>query len=261
MSIVNIMAIGDVCGKTGVQTLSRILPGFRKLKNIAYCVANGENAGGVGITPENAETLFSHGVDVITLGNHTWGQKSVLNYLDDCPYIIRPANFAPDAPGRGWGVFDGGGTEICVINLIGRYKMDEFSDNPFFEIDRLLQRPEIRDCKIKLVDLHAEATSEKLALGYYLKGRVSALWGTHTHVQTSDARVLDGGTGYISDIGMTGSRDGVIGMNANDALARFLGRPIERLTQAPPPGKLEGAIFEIETETGLCKSVEPLRIE
>lgn len=257
---VNIFAIGDVCGKTGVETLSKTLPGFRKLYNISYCIANGENASGVGISPDNAEDLFTHGVDVITLGNHSWSQKSILNYLDDNRYIIRPSNFAPGAPGRGWGVFDAGACDICIINLIGRYKMDEFSENPFFEIDRLLEKPEVQRCKIKLVDLHAEATSEKLAMGHYLKGRVSALWGTHTHVQTSDACVLTGGTGYVTDLGMTGSRDGVIGMNADDALARFLGMPRERLTQASMPGKLEGVVFEIDTGTGQCTSVEAVRL-
>ena len=257
----NILAIGDVCGKVGVETLCRILPGLRRLYNISFCVANGENASGVGITSDNAEELFSHGVDVITLGNHTWGQKNVLSYLDDCRYIIRPANFAPGAPGRGWGIFDGGAAEICVINLIGRYKMDEFSDNPFFEIDRLLDKPEIKACKIILVDLHTEATSEKIAMGYYLNGRVSALWGTHTHVQTSDACVLPDGTGYITDLGMTGARDGIIGMNTDDALARFLGIPREKRSLAPPPGKLEGAVFEVDTTTGKCKSVQAIRIE
>ena len=258
---INILAVGDVCGEPGITTLGRALPGFRKLKNISYCIVNGENANGLGISPDNAEEILSHGADVITLGNHTWGQRSILPYLDDCRYIIRPANFAPEAPGRGWGIFDAGFCEICVINLIGRYKMDEFSDNPFFEIDRLLGRPEIQKCKIKLVDFHGEATSEKLAMGHYLKGRVSALWGTHTHVQTSDARVLPGGTGYITDLGMTGARDSVIGMNVDHALARFLGKPRERLSPGGPPGKLEGAIFEIDTETGVCKSAEAVRIE
>ena len=257
----NILAIGDVCGKVGVETLCRTLPGLRKLYNISFCVANGENASGLGVTAGDAEELFTHGVDVITLGNHAWGQRNALDYLDDCRYIIRPANFAPGAPGRGWGIFDGGTSDICVINLIGRYKMDEFSDNPFFEIDRLLERPEIRACKIILVDLHTEATSEKIAMGHYLKGRISALWGTHTHVQTSDACVLSGGTGYITDLGMTGTRDGVIGMNPDDALARFLGVPLQKRNPAPPSGKLEGAVFEVDTSSGRCMGVQAIRIE
>ena len=257
----NILAVGDVCGAAGVETLCRNLPGLRKLYNISYCIANGENASGVGISRDYAEEMFSHGVDVITLGNHAWGNKSVLGYLDDCRYILRPSNFASDAPGRGWGIFDGGIGEICIINLIGRYKMEELSENPFFEIDRLLEKPEIKACKIILVDLHAEATSEKIAMGHYIKGRVSALWGTHTHVQTSDACVLTGGTGYITDLGMTGACDSVIGMNAEDAMARFLGVPREKRGAASLPGKLEGAVFEIDTATGQCKSVQAIRVE
>ena len=257
----NILAVGDVCGEAGIDTLCRVLPGLRRNYNISYCIANGENASGIGISPANAEEMFTHGVDVITLGNHTWGNKSILGYLDDCRYILRPANFAPGAPGCGWGIFDGGFGEICIINLIGRYKMDEFSDNPFFEVDRLLEKPEIKACKIILVDMHTEATSEKIAMGHYLRGRVSAVWGTHTHVQTSDACVLPGGTGYITDLGMTGSCDGVIGMNPDDALARFLGIPREKRSSALLPGKLEGAIFELDSETGRCESVQAIRIE
>lgn len=258
---VNILAIGDVCSSVGVNSLCRLLPALKKHNNIAFCVANGENASGLGITPDNAEELFSHGVDVITLGNHTWGQRSILNYLDDSQYVLRPSNFASDAPGRGWGIFSTGFGEVFVANLIGQYHMDNMTDNPFFEIDRLLKKPEVERCKIKLVDFHAEATSEKLSMAHYLKGRVSALWGTHTHVQTSDARVLQGGTGYITDLGMTGPQDGTIGMDADAALSRFLGRPSVRLFPAPPPGRLEGAIFELDEKSGRCASAEAIRIE
>ena len=257
----NILTVGDVCGRLGVETLCRALPGLRKLHSISYCVANGENANGSGISPDNAEELFSHGVNVITLGNHSWGQRNALGFLDECRYILRPANFASGSPGRGWGIFDGGFGDICVINLIGQFKLDNFSDNPFFEIDRLLEKPEIKACKIILVDMHAEATSEKIAIGLYLNGRVSAVWGTHTHVQTSDACVLDSGTGYITDLGMTGARDGVIGISAEDALSRFLGTPREKRIPPPPPGKLEGAVFTIDTDTGKCTAVQAVRVE
>ena len=257
----NILAVGDVCGKVGVDTICRLLPGLRRLYNISYCVANGENANGTGISPDNAEELFTHGVDVITLGNHSWGQKNALGFLDECRYILRPANYAAGAPGRGWGIFDGGFGEICVINLIGQFKMEEYSDNPFYKIDKLLEKPEIKACKIILVDLHGEATSEKIAMGLYLNGRATAVWGTHTHVQTSDANVLSGGTGYITDLGMTGSCDGVIGISAEDAFTRFLGIPREKRTPAPAPGKLEGVVFEVDTDTGRCTAAQAIRVE
>jgi len=257
----NILAVGDVCGSLGVDTICRVLPGLRKLYSINYCVVNGENANGSGISPDNAEELFTHGADVITLGNHSWGQRNSLVYLDECRYILRPANYPPGSPGRGWGIFDGGFGDICVINLIGQFKMDNFADNAFFEMDRLLEKPEIKACKIILVDLHAEATSEKVAMGQYLNGRVSAVWGTHTHVQTSDAVVLSSGTGYITDLGMTGARDGVIGAATADALSRFLGTPRDKRTPPPPPGKLEGTVFTVNTETGKCSAVQAIRVE
>jgi len=254
---VNVLAIGDVCGKAGLDFLSDKLPGIKKWGSVAFTVVNGENVSGVGISPEQADALFSAGADVITLGNHTWDVRKIKRYLDDNQYILRPSNYAPQVPGRGWGVFETEFGNVCVINLLGRAQMHYGSENPFFEVDRVLKK---LDTNIVLVDFHAEATSEKLALAYYLDGRVSAVWGTHTHVQTSDSCVFAGGTGYITDLGMTGARDSIIGMKPQEPVSRFLGNPHERFEPAEGPAKVEGAIFEIDTETGKCVSCEAIRV-
>ena len=197
----NILAIGDVVGGCGVSCLEHHLRAVKKLKNIHFTVVNGENAAMVGLTPNDAERIFSAGADVITLGNHTFGKMQITDYLDDCPYILRPHNLGARVPGRGYGVFDCGRARIAVMNLIGRCEMDSNFDNPFTTADRVLRRMEGTD--VVLVDFHAEATSEKGAMGYYLDGRVSALWGTHTHVPTADERVCPRGTGYITAVSYT----------------------------------------------------------
>lgn len=257
--IVNILAIGDVCGALGVSMLARTLPTLRRDRKIAFCVVNGENADNLGISPQNADMLFAHGADVITLGNHTWGRREIVPYLDENRYILRPANLAPQLAGRGWGVFDANFGEVCVINLLGRHNMDILTDNPFFELDRILQKPEVARCAVKLIDFHADATSERLAMGRYCAGRASAVWGTHTHVQTSDAGLF-GTTGYISDLGMTGAENSILGMNIDQAISRFLGEPRSRMDSGDGNGKLEGAIFEIDSASGQCLSVEAIRI-
>ena len=254
---VNVLAIGDVTGQAGIDILSDKLRGVKKWGDVAFTVVNGENAAGVGITPVQAEALFEAGADVVTLGNHTWNVPKIRRFLDDNKYILRPSNYAPQVPGRGWGVFDASFGSVCVLNLIGRVDMPYGSENPFFEADRIIKHTEV---KIILVDFHAEATSEKQAMAYYLDGRVSALWGTHTHVQTSDCRVFSGGMGYITDLGMTGACESVIGMKPEQPISRFLGNPPDRFEPADGPSKIEGAIFEIDSETGKCASVEAIRI-
>jgi len=254
---VNILAVGDISGQAGIDILTEKLRGIKKLYNIAFTVINGENAGGLGATPAQLEAIFNDGADVVTLGNHTWTKMEICKYLDDCRYVVRPSNFAPQAPGRGWGIFDTSFGDVCVINLIGRVDVPVESENPFFEVDSILKKIETN---IVLVDFHAEATSEKHAMAYHLDGRVSALWGTHTHVQTSDCRVFPGGMGYITDLGMTGALDSIIGMKPGQPVRRFLGYPPERLEPADGPSRVEGAVFEIETETGKCTSVEAIRI-
>ena len=253
----SILAIGDVTGQVGLDFLNDKLRGVKKWGNIAFTVVNGENASGLGITPKQAQAIFDAGADIITLGNHTWGKSEIKRYLDDCQYILRPSNFAPQVPGRGWGVFDTSFGNVCVINLVGRVSIQDGNENPFLEADRIIKQV---STNIILVDFHAEATSEKNAMGYYLDGRVSAVWGTHTHIQTSDCRVFPNGTGYITDIGMTGARESVIGMKIEQPISRFLGNPPGRFEPATGPAKLEGAIFEIDTQTGKCVSAEAIRI-
>ena len=254
---VNILAIGDVCGQAGIDILTEKLSGIKKWGNIAFTVVNGENAGGLGLTPANADAIFSAGADAITLGNHTWSIQKINKYLDECKHIVRPANFAPQVPGRGWCICEADFGNVCVVNLIGQVEMPFVSDNPFFEIDRVLEKVETN---IVLVDFHAEATSEKHAMAYYLDGRVSAVWGTHTHVQTSDIRIFGGGMGYITDLGMTGACDSIIGMRPQQPISRFLGNPPERFESATGPSRVEGAIFEIDIETGKCVSCETIRV-
>ncbi len=253
-----ILAVGDVVGALGVQFLKKHLRAAQKLYDVQFTVVNGENAQMVGLTREDAEAMFAAGADVITLGNHAFGRTQIAPFLEDCPYILRPANLGERAPGRGYGTFGCGRIEIGVMNLIGRVDMKNQADNPFKAADRLLagtDRP-----RFTLVDFHAEATSEKLAMAYYLDGRVSALWGTHTHVPTADEEVFPNGTGYLSDLGMTGPARGVIGVDPKQSIEGFLGGLPGRYRQAEGAGKLQGAIFTLDDATGLCTGVERIDI-
>ncbi|MBR5381076.1 MAG: YmdB family metallophosphoesterase [Oscillospiraceae bacterium] len=254
---VKILAVGDVCGEPGLSFLNNKLRNYRKEMGIDFVVVNGENANVVGITPKQADLILHAGADVVTLGNHTWTRTELRPYLEERRRILRPANFAPQVPGRGWGDYETPFGMVRVVSLIGRCGMAFGPDNPFFEADRILKKDPPR---VVLVDFHAEATSEKAAMAYHLDGRVSAVWGTHTHVQTSDARVLPGGTGFITDLGMTGPAESVIGIRPEQSISLFLGDPPVRHESAPGPCKLEGAVFEIDTETGKCLSVEAIRI-
>ena len=255
---INILAVGDVVGASGLDFLRKKLRGLARLKGADFVVVNGENAAGTGLTPADAEDIFAAGADVVTLGNHTWGRDSIKNYLDDCPYIARPINYAPQVPGRGAVKLRASFGEIAVINAIGRVGMDHGPDNPFFAVEKAVKE---LGCRFTLVDFHAEATSEKIALARYLDGKVSAVWGTHTHVQTSDCRVMPKGTGYITDLGMTGPVESVLGVDPAQSIAHFLGEPPERYKVAAGPCLLEGALFTLDSETGLCRAVEAIRIE
>lgn len=255
---VRILAVGDVVNQAGLDFLSSKLFLLRRQYKIDFTVVNGENANGTGILPRQAEQIFNAGADVITLGNHTWGRYEIEDYLDDNPAILRPANYAPQAPGNGWGEYETSFGTVCVINLIGRCNMNFGPDNPFLSVDTILKKS---SAKISLVDFHAEATSEKLAMAYHLDGRVSALWGTHTHVQTNDCGVFPKGTGYITDLGMTGPIRSVIGVKPESSLRLFLGNPPRRYEPAVGNAKLEGAIFTCDSLTGKCLKAEALRIE
>ena len=244
-----VLAVGDVVGAPGLERIRRHLRSLKRRVGADFVVVNGENAAVVGITPHQAEEILNAGADVITMGNHTWGKREIVEYMDECPQILRPANYAPQVPGRGWGVYESKAGNVAVIDLIGRCNMDYGPDNPFLMVEKILK--EI-PAKIILVELHAEATSEKLAMGYLLDGRISALWGTHTHVPTADARVLPKGTGYVTDLGMTGPRDSVLGIRPELSIAKFRGDLTERYRWADGPTKLEAVLFTIDSATGKC---------
>ena len=257
--LLNVLAVGDVCGEGGQDILARRLKELREAEDIHFTVVNGENASVVGITPRQARGLYDAGADVITLGNHTWNRIQNAEFLEKDRYILRPANYAGRVPGRGFGIYDGPrGLKIGVINLMGRLELNANLDSPFKQVNQILRREDIQQCDVVLVDFHAEATSEKLAMGYYLDGRVSALWGTHTHVPTADEQVLDKGTGYITDLGMTGPVRSVLGIRPEPSIELFLGGIPGRDQVAPGACKLQGAVFTLDSDTGLCTAVERL---
>ena len=256
--ILNLFAVGDVVGEQGVEFLCRHLRSLQKLHDIHFTVVNGENASGLGILPRQAKDIYDAGADVVTLGNHTWNRIQIRNIMDESPWLLRPANFSSRVPGRGIGVYEGPrGLRIGVLSLIGRTEMDPNPDNPFTTADRLLRH---HDADIWAVDFHAEATSEKGALGWYLDGRVQALWGTPTHEPTADGQVLPKGTGFLTDLGMTGPAQSVLGMRPSQAMNRFLGGLPMRFEPADGPCKLEGAVFSIDTDARRCLSVTRLDI-
>ena len=249
----NILAVGDVVGENGLAHLERCLRPLQRQKGVHVTVVNGENAAGVGLTPQQAWRIYDAGADAVTLGNHTFGKTQITELLEDVPWLLRPANFTGRAPGRGCGVYDLGGVRIRVMNLIGRCDLSWGADNPFTTADRLLAQEQ---AELTVVDFHAQATSEKLAMGYYLDGRVSALWGTHTHVPTADERVYPKGTGYITDLGMTGAVESVLGIEPWQSVESFLGGLPGRYKSPQGPAKLQGAIFTLDSATGLCTAVE-----
>ena len=252
--ICNILAVGDVVGDGGLDCLSKHLRQLKRLKDIHFTVVNGENASGMGILPRQARAIFDAGADVITLGNHTWNRLQIADFLEDDRYTLRPANYTNRVPGRGWGVYDGPrGLRIGVMNLIGRCEMDSNFENPFTTADRCLEELE---ADLVLVDFHAEATSEKGAMAWYLDGRVQALWGTHTHVPTADTQILPQGLGFVTDLGMTGPAQSVLGICPEMAINRFLGGLPRRFEPAPGPCKLESVVFSIDTEARACVGVE-----
>ena len=256
--LLNVLAVGDVVADAGLDYLSRHLRPLQKLYDVHFTVVNGENASGVGITPKQAKAILEAGADVITLGNHTWNKLQITDFLDDNPYILRPANFSSHVPGRGWGVYDGPkGLRVGVMNLIGRCEMDSNPDNPFTTADRALKQ---MDADLVLVDFHAEATSEKLAMAWYLDGRVAAHRGTHTHVPTADGQIQPKGTGHITDLGMTGPYQSVLGIKPNISINRFLGGLPMRYEAADGPCKLDAALFTIDTSTRRCTKVQRVDI-
>ena len=252
-----VLCVGDVVGNPGMDRIRQSLRQLKKKTGADFVIVNGENASVVGMTPNQAEDIFDAGADVITMGNHTFGKREIVDYLEDNRRVLRPANYAPQAPGRGWGVFETRFGDVAVIDLQGRVNMDYTPDNPFLQVEKILKQ---LDTKLILVELHAEATSEKLAMGYMLDGRVSAVWGTHTHVPTADTQLLPKGTGYVTDLGMTGPKHSVLGIRPHLSIAKFRGDLTGRYQWADGPTKLEAVLFTIDTETGLCRNVERVDI-
>lgn len=254
-----ILAIGDVVSQPGLLTVSHLLRRVRKQVQADFTIVNGENASGVGITPKQADNIFAAGADVITLGNHSFRKQNIVPYLDDNRYMIRPANLAPQSPGEGFGIYEtDAGWRVLLFELIGRCDMQYGPDNPFLRADRILREQEGR-YDVALCEIHAAATSEKLAMGFYLDGRVAAVYGTHTHVPTADARVNPNGTGYITDLGMTGAKWSVLGVRKEQSIAMFRGDLTSRFEPADGVCVMQGAVFDIDESTGKCRSV--VRVE
>ncbi len=256
--LLHVLAVGDVVGEGGQDILSRRLPGLKEETGAHFTVVNGENASGVGITPRQARGIFEAGADVITLGNHTWNRIQIGDYLDKEPNILRPANYAGRVPGRGFGVYQCRGMRIAVLNLMGRVELNPNLDSPFKEANRLLRSGEY---DLALVDFHAEATSEKGAMGWYLDGRVQAVWGTHTHVPTADCQILPKGTGFVTDLGMTGPSRSVLGIKPEHSINLFLGGLPRRYEEAEGPCRLNACLFVLDTLSKKCVEVRRADIQ
>ena len=250
-----ILTIGDIVGESGVKKLEQELPKIKQEKNIDFVIVNGENAaGGMGITNNNFRGILRAGADVVTLGNHTWAKKDIFSFINDNK-IIRPANYSKGVPGKGYGIYECNGKKIAVINLIGRVDMNVLSENPFQTAKWIVGK--IKDTvDYIIIDFHAEATAEKIALGRYLDGKVTVIFGTHTHVQTADEKVLPNGTGYITDIGMTGPENSVIGMDVEASIKRFETTLPERYKIADGDCILNGCVFDVDEQTKMVCKVE-----
>lgn len=254
-----ILTIGDVVSRQGCEYLRKNLPKLKKETNADIVIVNGENSAvGNGILPQSADYIFDSGADAITLGNHGLKRREIYDYLESGMPIIRPANYHKSAPGKGYAIIDKGRFQAAVINLQGMVYMD-YIENPFTVIDRIIDKISSLGIKIIIVDFHAEATSEKRAMGFYLDGRISALYGTHTHVQTSDNQLLPNNTGYVTDIGMTGPYYSVLGVSPEKAIEKLkTGLPV-RFTNNDGPCVLEGCLFEIDENTGKALGTELIR--
>lgn len=245
-----ILAVGDIIGESGVKELEKRLPKIKEEEKIDFCIVNGENAaGGMGINKNNFESILGAGADVVTMGNHTWAKKDIFKFINH-PKIIRPMNYPKGVPGKGYVICEAMGKKIAVINLIGRVDVNVLSENPFQVAKKVVEKIS-KEADIIIVDFHAEATAEKIAMGHYLDGQITAIFGTHTHVQTADEKILPKGTAYITDIGMTGPENSVIGMDITASIKRFETTLPERYKLAEGTCILNGCIFEIDDNT--CK--------
>lgn len=243
----NFLIIGDIVGKTGVEALKKYVSKLKDQYKIDFTIANGENsADGMGITKNILKDLYALGIDAVTMGNHTWGKKDIFSFIDEEERIIRPANYPEGVCGKGSTLLNCNDKKIGIINLIGRVNTGGSYDSPFTVADKEITKLKEKGADIIIVDFHAEATAEKIALGYYLKDKVNIVFGTHTHVQTADEKIYDSGMGYITDVGMTGPKNSIIGMEINAAMKRFLTQIPERYSCAEGPFMLNGVVFEYD---------------
>lgn len=255
--MLRVLMIGDIVGRPGRKVVRDRLKAYRHKYNLDFVLANGENAaGGVGLTKEVAEDLYSSGIDFLTMGNHTWDKKEIFTFIDHEPNIVRPANYPPGTPGRGSAVARLGKSrlKIGILNLSGRVFLASL-DCPFRVADELIKELK-SETNLIIVDFHAEATSEKIAMGFYLDGRVSAVLGTHTHVQTSDERILPAGTAYITDVGMTGPRDSVLGVQTDLVIRKFISQLPVRFEVAEGIAQFNAVLMELDENTGKAIKIE-----
>ena len=250
-----ILAVGDLVGNAGVKKFKKEVRKLRESENIDFVIVNAENAGeGMGITQKNFDDILEENIDAITMGNHTWGKKDIFKFIDH-PKLLRPANYPKGVVGKGFNIYECKGKKIAVMNLIGRVDMNVLSENPFLVAKEIVA--EIKD-KVDMifVDFHAEATAEKIALAHYLDGEVTAVYGTHTHVQTADEDIFEKGTAYITDLGMTGPKESVIGMDINASIKRFETTLPERYRIAVGNCIFNGVIFEVDDNTNKVKTIK-----
>jgi metallophosphoesterase (TIGR00282 family) len=259
-ALLRCMVIGDIIGKPGRQAVGHALRDLRAELDVELVIANGENvAAGAGLTPSLSEELLAHGIDIITSGNHIWDKREIYEYLDSGRPVLRPLNYPDSAPGRGWLVHElPDGEAVAVINVMGRVFMNQL-DSPFEAMDTLLDGAAEPLPPIRIVDFHCEITSEKNAMGWFLDGRVSAVLGSHTHVPTADARLLPGGTAYISDVGMTGPRDSVIGFRLDTVLPRFLTHLPTRFQVADGPVSFNAVVVTVDRASGRAVAIEQVQ--
>ena len=254
-----ILAIGDIVGSAGVKKLKTELPKIREEEKINFVIVNGGNAAeGMGITKKNFDDIIEENVHLVTMGNHTWGKKDIFNFINH-PKLLRPANYPKGVPGKGYNIFECMNKKIAVINLTGRVDVNVLSENPFLVAKDIIEKIQDKTDMI-IIDFHAEATAEKIALGHYLDGTVTAIFGTHTHVQTADETILENGTAYITDIGMTGPKKSVIGMDVEASIKRFETTLPERYKIAGGETMLNGVVFDVDNDTNKTKKIKRIII-
>ena len=254
-----ILAVGDIIGEPGVRKLKEQLPKIKKEEKIDFIITNGENsAGGMGITEKIFKEILDAGTNVVTMGNHTWGKKDIFKFIDN-PQLLRPANYPKGIQGKGLGIYECKDKKIAVMNFIGRVDINILSENPFIMAKEMVE--ELQDkVDIIIIDFHAEATAEKIAMGRYLDGKITVLYGTHTHVQTADEQILPEGTAYITDIGMTGPKNSVIGMDVHASIKRFETTLPEKYKLAEGECMLNAVIFDIDDKTNKVTEIKRVNI-